>query len=126
MSSENKPSVVFAHGLWADGSCFSKVIPALIEDGHEVVSTQNSLDSLEGDVEAVKRALGQVKSPAILVGHSYGGTVITAAGIDDRVVGLVYVSRSPRTTTRPRRACRKSSPKQMSWITSKWLKAVSG
>jgi pimeloyl-ACP methyl ester carboxylesterase len=91
MSTENKPSVVFAHGLWADGSCYSKVIPALIEDGHEVVSTQNSLDSLEGDVAAVKRALGQVKSPAILVGHSYGGTVITAAGTDDRVVGLVYI-----------------------------------
>jgi pimeloyl-ACP methyl ester carboxylesterase len=91
MSRESKPSVVFAHGLWADGSCYSKVIPALIEDGHEVVSTQNSLDSLEGDVVAVKRALGQVKSPAILVGHSYGGTVITAAGTDDRVVGLVYI-----------------------------------
>src|SRR3984957_19837518 len=91
MSRESKPSVVFAHGLWADGSCYSKVIPALIEDGHEVVSAQNSLDSLEGDVASVKRALGQVKSPAILVGHSYGGTVITAAGTDDRVVGLVYI-----------------------------------
>ena len=67
MSRESKPSVVLAHGLWADGSCYSKVIPALIEDGHDVVSTQNSLDSLEGDVAAVKRALGQVKSPAILV-----------------------------------------------------------
>jgi pimeloyl-ACP methyl ester carboxylesterase len=91
MPRESKPSVVFAHGLWADGSCYSKVIPALIQDGHEVVSVQNSLDSLEGDVAAVKRALGQVKSPAILVGHSYGGTVITAAGTDDRVVGLVYI-----------------------------------
>ncbi len=88
---ERKPSVVFAHGLWADGSCYSKVIPALIADGHEVVSTQNSLDTVEGDVATVKRALGRVKSPAILVGHSYGGTVITAAGTDDRVVGLVYI-----------------------------------
>jgi hypothetical protein len=60
MSKESKPSVVFVHGLWADGSCYSKVIPALIEDGHQVVSTQNSLVSLEGDVAAVKRALGQV------------------------------------------------------------------
>src|SRR6202012_1603948 len=91
MSKESKPSVVFAHGLWADGSCYSKVIPAVIEEGHEGVSTQNSLDSLEGGVAAGKRALGQVKSPAILVGHSYGGTVITAAGTDDRVVGLVYI-----------------------------------
>ena len=87
-----KASVVFAHGLWADGSCFSKVIPALQADGHQVVSAQNSLDTLEGDVAAVNRALGRVSSPAILVGHSYGGTVITAAGTDDRVAGLVYIA----------------------------------
>jgi pimeloyl-ACP methyl ester carboxylesterase len=87
-----KSSIVFAHGLWADGSCFSKVIPALQADGHQVVSAQNSLDTLEGDVAAVTRALGRVSSPAILVGHSYGGTVITAAGTDDRVAGLVYIA----------------------------------
>jgi pimeloyl-ACP methyl ester carboxylesterase len=87
-----KPSIVFAHGLWADGSCYSKVIPALLADGHQVMSAQNSLDTLEGDVAAVTRALGRVNSPAILVGHSYGGTVITAAGTDDRVAGLVYIA----------------------------------
>ena len=87
-----KPSIVFAHGLWADGSCYSKVIPALQADGHQVMSAQNSLDTLEGDVAAVTRALGRVSSPAILVGHSYGGTVITAAGTDDRVAGLVYIA----------------------------------
>ena len=87
-----KPSIVFAHGLWADGSCYSKVIPALRADGHQVMSAQNSLDTLEGDVAAVTRALGRVSSPAILVGHSYGGTVITAAGTDDRVAGLVYIA----------------------------------
>src|ERR1700731_2299267 len=87
-----KPSIVFAHGLWADGSCYSKVIPALQADGHQVVSAQNSLDTLEGDVPAVTRALGRVSSPAILVGHSYGGAVITAAGTDDRVAGLVYIA----------------------------------
>jgi pimeloyl-ACP methyl ester carboxylesterase len=87
-----KPSIVFAHGLWADGSCYGKVIPALLADGHQVISAQNSLDTLEGDVAAVTRALGRVSSPAILVGHSYGGTVITAAGTDDRVAGLVYIS----------------------------------
>src|SRR5580704_6136173 len=92
MNGSTKPSVVFAHGLWADGSCFGKVMPALQAAGHEVVSTQNSLDTLEGDVAAVRRALGRVKSPAILVGHSYGGTVITAAGNDDRVAGLVYIA----------------------------------
>jgi pimeloyl-ACP methyl ester carboxylesterase len=89
---QTKPSIVFAHGLWADGSCYSKVIPTLQAEGHEVVSTQNSLDTLAGDVAAVKAALGIVSSPAILVGHSYGGTVITAAGTDDRVVGLVYIA----------------------------------
>lgn len=89
---QTKPSIVFAHGIWADGSCFSKLIPALHAAGHEVVSTQNSLDTVQGDVAAVKRALGRVSSPAILVGHSYGGTVISAAGTDDRVVGLVYIA----------------------------------
>jgi pimeloyl-ACP methyl ester carboxylesterase len=87
-----KPSIVFAHGLWADGSCYGKVIPALEADGHQVVSAQNSLDTLEGDVATVIRALGRVSSPAILVGHSYGGTVITAAGTDDRVAGLVFIA----------------------------------
>jgi pimeloyl-ACP methyl ester carboxylesterase len=91
-SMQSKPSIVFAHGIWADGSCFSKVIPTLQAEGHEVVSAQNSLDTLEGDVAAVTRALGRVSSPAILVGHSYGGTVITAAGTDDRVAGLVYIA----------------------------------
>ena len=87
-----RPSIVFAHGLWADGSCYSKVIPALEADGHQVMSAQNSLDTLEGDVATVTRALGRVSSPAILVGHSYDGTVITAAGTDDRVAGLVYIA----------------------------------
>ena len=92
MSMQAKPSIVFAHGLWADGSCFSKVIPTLQAEGHQVVSAQNSLDTLKGDVSTVRRALGRVSSPAILVGHSYGGTVITAAGTDDRVAGLVYIA----------------------------------
>jgi pimeloyl-ACP methyl ester carboxylesterase len=92
MPTPTKPSIVFAHGLWADGSCYSKVITRLQADGHEVISAQNSLDSVQGDVAAVKRALGRVRSPAILVGHSYAGTVITAAGMDDRVAGLVYVA----------------------------------
>jgi pimeloyl-ACP methyl ester carboxylesterase len=92
MPTQTKPSIVFAHGLWADGSCFSKVMRMLRADGYEVMSTQNSLDSLQGDVDAVKRVLGRVSSPSILVGHSYGGTVITAAGTDDRVIGLVYIA----------------------------------
>jgi pimeloyl-ACP methyl ester carboxylesterase len=92
MSTQTKPSIVFVHGLWADGSCFSKVIPTLQAEGYEVISSEHSLDSLTGDVATVKRTLGRVSSPAILVGHSYGGTVITAAGTDDRVAGLVYLA----------------------------------
>ena len=92
MTTQNKPSIVFCHGLWADGSCFSKVIPALQADGHHVISAQYGLDTTAEDVAAVKRTLGRVNSPAILVGHSYGGSVITGAGIDDRVAGLVYIA----------------------------------
>jgi pimeloyl-ACP methyl ester carboxylesterase len=92
MSSQVKPSIVFAHGIWADGSCFNKVIPALQAEGYEVASAQYGLDSNEADVAATLRTLGRVHSPAILVGHSYGGSVITAAGIDDRVAGLVYIA----------------------------------
>src|SRR6266850_4783648 len=91
MSLQRKPSIVFVHGLWADGSCFSKLIPTLQKEGFEVIASQHGLDSHVGDVDAVKRALGRVSSPAILVGHSYGGTVITAAGNDKRVAALVYI-----------------------------------
>src|SRR5580765_5672415 len=90
--SQTKPSIVFAHGIWADGSCFSKVIPTLQAEGHQVIAAQYGLDTLAGDVETVRRTLGRVSSPAILVGHSYGGSVITAAGTDDRVVGLVFIA----------------------------------
>ena len=92
MSSQTKPSIVFAHGIWADGSSFGKVIRPLLAEGYEVIAAQYGLDSLESDVAAVVRTLGRVSSPAILVGHSYGGSVITAAGTDDRVGGLVYLA----------------------------------
>jgi pimeloyl-ACP methyl ester carboxylesterase len=92
MATKTKPSIVFAHGLFADGSCYGKLIPRLQAEGHEVISVQNSLDTLADDVAAVLRGLGRVSSPAILVGHSYAGTVITAAGTDDRVAALVYIA----------------------------------
>src|SRR5258706_8335888 len=91
-SMQTKPSLVFCHGIWADGSCFNKVIPTLQADGHHVIAAQYGLDTLAGDVATVKRTLGRVSSPAILVGHSYGGSVITAAGTDDRVAGLGYIA----------------------------------
>jgi pimeloyl-ACP methyl ester carboxylesterase len=86
-----KPSIVFAHGLWADGSCFSKVMNLLLADGYEVIATQNQLNTVADDAAAVRTALGRVSSPSVLVGHSYGGTVITAAGTDERVAALVYI-----------------------------------
>jgi pimeloyl-ACP methyl ester carboxylesterase len=92
MSLQHKPSIVFVHGLWADGSCFSKLIPTLQKEGFEVIASQHGLDSHAGDVDCVKRTLGRVSNPAILVGHSYGGSVITAAGTDPRVAALVYVA----------------------------------
>ena len=91
MSTKTKPTIVFCHGIWADGSCFSKVIPALQADGHEVIAVQYSLESFEEDVAMVKRTLNRVGSPVLLVGHSYGGATITASGVDDRVAGLVYI-----------------------------------
>jgi pimeloyl-ACP methyl ester carboxylesterase len=61
-------------------------------EGHEVIASEHGLDSHQGDVDCVLRALGRVSSPAVLVGHSYGGSLITAAGTDDRVAGLVYIA----------------------------------
>jgi pimeloyl-ACP methyl ester carboxylesterase len=90
-STEKKPSIVFCHGLWADGSCFSKLIVPLQAEGHECIAAQYGLNSTAEDVALTKATIGRVSSPVILVGHSYGGTVITSAGTDDRVVGLVYI-----------------------------------
>jgi pimeloyl-ACP methyl ester carboxylesterase len=92
MANPTKPSIVFAHGLWADGSCFQKLIPALQADGHEVMCSQHGLDSLKSDVACVTRCFGRVSGPVVLVGHSYGGTLITHAGTDNRVAALVYIA----------------------------------
>jgi pimeloyl-ACP methyl ester carboxylesterase len=87
----SKPSIVFAHGIWADGSCFSKLIPTLQAEGHDVIAAQYGLDTVKGDVDATLAAFGRVTGPIVLVGHSYGGTVITHAGVDPRVAALVYI-----------------------------------
>jgi pimeloyl-ACP methyl ester carboxylesterase len=87
-----KPSIVFAHGIWADGSCFQKLIPTLRAEGHEVMAAQYGLDTLKGDVDATILTFGRVSGPIVLVGHSYGGTVITHAGMDPRVAALVYIA----------------------------------
>jgi pimeloyl-ACP methyl ester carboxylesterase len=90
-STPAKPGIVFCHGLWADGSCFSKLIVPLQAEGYECIAAQYGLNSTTEDVALTKAAIGRVSNPVILVGHSYGGSVITGAGTDDRVVGLVYI-----------------------------------
>jgi pimeloyl-ACP methyl ester carboxylesterase len=87
-----KPTIIFVHGIWADGSCWSDEITALQAKGYQVVSVQNPLTSLADDVAATKRAIDLAKGDVILVGHSWGGFVITQAGNDPKVKGLVYVA----------------------------------
>jgi pimeloyl-ACP methyl ester carboxylesterase len=92
VSSSAKLSIVFCHGIWADGSSFSRVIPPLQAQGFEVIAAQYGLNTPEDDVAMTKHTMSRVEGPIILVGHSYGGSVITAAGMDDRVVGLVFIA----------------------------------
>src|SRR5262249_903657 len=85
-------NIVMVHGAWADASSWSKVISLLQAKGLHVVAVQNPLISLADDVGATKRAITLQDGPVLLVGHSYGGAVITEAGNDPKVVGLVYVA----------------------------------
>jgi len=85
-------NILLIHGAWADGSSWSKVIPLLEARGYHVVSVQIPLTSLADDVAATKRAIALQDGPLVLVGHSYGGVVITQAGSDPKVASLVYVS----------------------------------
>lgn len=85
-------NVVLVHGAFADGSSWSKVILLLEANGLHVVAVQNPLDSFAADVAATRRAIARLDGPVLLVGHSYGGAVITEAGNDPKVAGLVYVA----------------------------------
>ena len=85
-------TVLLIHGAWADGSSWSKVIPLLEAKGLHVVAVQIPLTSFADDVSATQRAIALEDGPVLLVGHSYGGAVITEAGNDPKVAGLVYVS----------------------------------
>jgi len=85
-------NIVLVHGAWADGSSWAKVIPILEKKGFHVTAVQNPLTSFADDVAATKRIIDAQDGPVLLVGHSYGGAVITEAGNDPKVVGLVYVA----------------------------------
>ena len=85
-------NVVLVHGAWANGSCWAKMIPQLEANGLHVVAVQSPLSSIAEDVAATRRIIDAQDGPVLLVGHSYGGAVITEAGNNDKVVGLVYVA----------------------------------
>lgn len=85
-------NVVLVHGAFADGSGWRGVHDRLTERGYRVTIVQNPLTSLADDVAATRRVLDQQDGPTVLVGHSWGGTVITEAGVHDKVAGLVYVA----------------------------------
>ena len=88
----DKPTVVLVHGAFDDGSGWNNVVPSLLAKGLKVVSVQNPLSSLADDVAAAKRAIDAQPGKVVLVGHSWGGMVITEAGDNPKVAGLVYVA----------------------------------
>src|ERR1700733_4449611 len=85
-------NIVLVHGAWADGSGWKDVYDILVKDGYNVSIVQEPETSFQDDVTAVKRILALQEGPSILVAHSYGGAVITEAGSDPSVVGLVYIA----------------------------------
>ncbi|AET93886.1 alpha/beta hydrolase (plasmid) [Burkholderia sp. SFA1] len=85
-------NIVLVHGAWVDGSGWKPVYDILTKDGYHVTMVQEPLTSFEGDVAATTRVLDLQNGPTILVGHSYGGSVITQAGVHPKVAGLVYVA----------------------------------
>jgi pimeloyl-ACP methyl ester carboxylesterase len=85
-------NVVLVHGLFADGSSWGKVIPVLQRAGLKVTAVQNPLTSFQEDVDATRRALALQDGPTVLVAHSYGGMVMSEAGVDPKVSALVYIA----------------------------------
>ncbi len=85
-------NVVLVHGAWADGSSWMKVIPKLLAEGLQVTAVQLPLTSIADDVATVQRCMALQDGSTLLVGHSYGGAVITEAGANPKVAGLVYVA----------------------------------
>ena len=86
------PTVVLVHGAFADAASFAAVVPPLLDDGLSVVVPAVPNRSLSGDAAHVASVVRQIEGPVLLVGHSYGGAVITVAGVEENVVGLVYLA----------------------------------
>src|ERR1700678_3363670 len=89
---DNAPTVVLVHGAFADGSSFARVVPELLNDGLQVLVPAVPNRSLLGDAAYIASVVRQIKGPVVLVGHSYGGAVITVAGMEENVKALVFVS----------------------------------
>jgi pimeloyl-ACP methyl ester carboxylesterase len=85
-------NIVLVHGAWADGSSWSKLIPFLLAKGLHAAAVQTPLSSIADDVASTNRLINAQDGPVLLVGHSYGGAVITEAGMNPKVAGLVYVA----------------------------------
>src|SRR6202161_680811 len=85
-------NVVFVHGLFADGSCWSKIIVRLQQRGINCTSVQNPLTSLDEASEAARRAIAAQSSPTVLVGHSFSGMIVSECGLDPKITPLVYVA----------------------------------
>jgi pimeloyl-ACP methyl ester carboxylesterase len=85
-------NIVLVHGLFADGSCWSEVIPRLQAVGLNVTSVQNPLTTLDEAVAAAQRVLARQDGPTVLVGHSFSGMIVTEAGVDPKVTAVVYVA----------------------------------
>ena len=88
----DKVNVVLVHGAFADGSHWRHIIPGLLAAGHQVMAAQNPLTSLADDIADTRKLAEWMGGPTLLVGHSYGGAVITGAGRATNVVGLVYIA----------------------------------
>lgn len=89
---EKPVSIVLVHGAFVDASGWKAVYDILTQDGYEVLIVQNPTVTLDGDVAATRQVVAKARHPVVLVGHSYGGAVITAAGTDPRVVRLAYIA----------------------------------
>lgn len=85
-------TIIMVHGAWGDGSHWQYVIPTLVKKGYKVRSVQNPLTSLQDDINRTKDLIDAQEGKVLLVGHSYGGAVISGAGNHDKVVGLVYIA----------------------------------
>jgi pimeloyl-ACP methyl ester carboxylesterase len=92
MQPQGVKNIVLVHGAWVDGSGWKPVYEILVKDGYTVTLVQEPLTSFAEDVAAARRVLSQQPGPCILVGHSYGGSIITEAGTDSHVVGVVYIA----------------------------------